>query len=92
MKQGVDYDLIEYGEDQWAFLYDGVQFLVDDIRFEEYIGDDGEELCTAKIQYTVISDKKPFDVEEFDAVVGDIVENSIESELAKKIEEDDIEK
>lgn len=77
MKEGVDYELSEYKEDQWSILVDGIEFIIDEILFDE--DDKSLDNMNAKIKYTVISDKKPKDVSIFDDLVGEIVCDILEN-------------
>ena len=87
MKQGVDYDLVEHGEDQWSILYQDIEFVIDELSFDEYEDENIPQEVEAKIKYTIISDNKPEDTEEFDTIVGYIVQSILE-DMSQELEED----
>jgi len=79
MRQGIDYDLIEHNDEQWAISYQGIEFILDELAFDEYQDELDEASVAVKIKYTIISDTKPVDKEDFDEIVGEIVHDVLET-------------
>jgi hypothetical protein len=83
MIQNVDYRLSEYTDERWAIDYDGIQFIIESIKFDEENGDDGAA-ALATINYTVISEKKPTCSTTFDVIVGDITSSILQDMVENK--------
>ena len=75
------YELIEHGDNGWAIrcIDEDIEFIVNNIKFNEH----GDEV-TAKIDYTITSDNEPKNKEDFEILVGEIVNNLLEDAVEQE--------